>query len=80
MSGIVVKHTKLYIYLGSPFTENGNINTVINLHMKSRTKDLNKFKIFCKKNETMPYILEKKVLEAVIISSVKRGYQLTSKK
>ena len=29
VSGIVVKHTKSYIYLGSPFTENGNINTYI---------------------------------------------------
>ena len=73
VSGIVVKHTKSYIYLGSPFTENGNINTVINLHVKSRTKDLNKFKIFCKKNETMPYIFKKKVLEAVKMSSLLYG-------
>ena len=49
MGGVVVKHTTSYIYLGSPFTENGKMNNVIKLHVKSRMKDLNKFKILCKK-------------------------------
>ena len=39
---ITVKHTTSYIYLGSPFTENGKINEVIKVHIKTRTKDLNK--------------------------------------
>ena len=69
MSGVVVKNTSSYIYLGSPFTENGKMNDVIKLHVKSRMKDLNKFKIFCKKNETMPYQFKYKVLMAAIISS-----------
>ena len=73
VGGIVVKHTKSYIYLGSPFTENGSMSAVIKLHVKSRTKDVNKFKIFCKKNETMPYTFKKKVLEAVISSSLFYG-------
>ena len=54
VSGVVVKNTSSYIYLGSPFTENGKMNDVIKLHVKSRMKDLNKFKVFCRKNE-MPY-------------------------
>ena len=41
-SNVVVKNTKSYIYLGSPFTENGKMNDVIALHAKSRAKDLNK--------------------------------------
>ena len=73
VGGVVVKHTTSYIYLGSPFTENGKINDVIKLHVKSRMKDLNKFKIFCKKNETMPYCFKKKVLEAAIMSSLLYG-------
>ena len=70
---ITVKHTTSYVYLGSPFTENGKIKDVIKLHVKSRTKDLNKLRIFCKKNETMPYLFKKKVLEAAIFSSLLYG-------
>ena len=70
---ITVKHNLSYIYLGSPFTENGRINDVIKLHFKTRAKDLNKLRIFCKKNETMPYVFKKKVLEAMIVSSLLYG-------
>ena len=73
VGGVVVKHTTFYIYLGSPFTENGKMNDVIKLHVKSRMKDLNKFKIFCKKNETMPFRFKKKVLEAALMSSLLYG-------
>ena len=67
---ITVKHTTSYVYPGSPFTESGKIKDVIKLHIKTRTKDLNKLRIFCKKNETMPYIFKKEVLEAMIVSSL----------
>ena len=70
VSGVTVKHTPSYIYLGSPFTEDANINSMIKLHVKSRMSDLNKFKIFCRKNETMPYKFKKQVLEAMIVSSL----------
>ena len=73
VSNVTVKHAVSYVYLGSPFTENGNMNCVIKMHVKTRMKDLNKFKIFCIKNETMPYIYKKKVLEAVIMSSLSYG-------
>ena len=70
---ITVKHTTSYVYLGSPFTENGNVRSILENHTKMKMSDLNKFKIFCKKNETMPYIYKKKVLDAVIISSLLYG-------
>ena len=70
---VTVKHAIKYIYLGSPFTENGSIRSVIELHLKTRTADLNKFKIFCKMNATMPYQYKKKVLQAVITSSLLYG-------
>ena len=68
--GLTVKHAKSYIYLGSPFTEDGKIKTVIAMHLRTRTPDLNKFKIFSKVNITMPYQYKKKVLQAAIISSL----------
>ena len=71
--GVNVKHAKSYIYLGSPFTEDGKVNSILTMHLKSRMADLNKFKIFCKVNATMPYTYKKKVLQAVIISSLLYG-------
>ena len=70
---VTVKHTSSYIYLGSPFTGNGSVKSVLDLHVKIRTADLNKFKIFCKKNETMPFIFKKKVFDACISSSLLYG-------
>ena len=70
---VTVKHASTYIYLGSPFTENGSMRCVIEQHLKSRISDLNKFKIFCKMNPTMPYIYKKKVLDAAILSSLLYG-------
>ena len=43
--GVTVKHAKSYIYLGSPFTEDGKVNSILSMHLKSRMADLNKFKI-----------------------------------
>ena len=67
---VVVKHATSYIYLGSPFTEDGRVSTILKMHLKTRVADLNKFKIFCKVNTTMPYMYKKKVLQAAIISSL----------
>ena len=59
--------------MGSPITEDGNMNNVINMHIKSRISQINKFSIFCKKNDTMPFKFKKKVLDDVITSSLLYG-------
>ena len=45
VSGVVVKHTTFYIYLGSRFTENAKLKDAIQLRVKARQKDLNKFNL-----------------------------------
>lgn len=70
---VVVRHTTSYIYLGSPFTEDGRISSVIGIHVKAKTSDLNKFKIFCKKNESMPYQYKKNVFDAVLMQRLLYG-------
>ena len=60
IDNVVVKHSNSYIYLGSPFTEDGRMDRVLKLHIDSRIADLNKLKIFCGVNTTMPYIYKKK--------------------
>ena len=49
------------------------MKSVLDLHLKTRTADLNKYKMFCKTNATMPYQYKKKVLQAVILSSLLYG-------
>ena len=73
IDGVNVTHTDTYVYLGSPFTEDGKISHVLNLHIESRTKQLNKFKLFCAKNSMMPFYIKKKVLEAALYSSLLYG-------
>ena len=70
---VIVKHAPSYIYLGTPFTEDCKIRSVLELHLKTRVADLNKFKIFCRTNTTMPFQYKKKVLQAVIIQSLFYG-------
>ena len=53
--------------------ESEKMREVIKLPVKSRAKDLNKFRIFCKKNDRMSYLFKKKVMEAVIFSSLLYG-------
>ena len=55
---VTVKHATSYIYLGSPFSEDGRLCTILDMHVKTRVPDLNKFKIFCKVNTTMSYKLK----------------------
>ena len=82
INNVIVKHAVSYIYLGSPFTEDGRMDSVMELHIDSRIADLNKLKIFCGVNTTMPYIYKRQVLDACIFSSLFYGCEswLTWKK
>ena len=73
VKNVKVKHATSYIYLGSPVTEDGKISSNIEIHLKCRIADLNKFKLFCKKNETMPFKFKMEVFKAVIMSSLLYG-------
>ena len=73
VDNVIVEHTTSYIYLGSPFTENASMGSVLELHAKIKTSDINKFKIFCAKNVTMPFKYKKMVFDSCIISSLLYG-------
>ena len=51
--------TQQHIYLRSPFTNISSTKSILDLHIKTNVADLNILKIFCKKNETMPYSFKK---------------------
>lgn len=65
-----ISNCETFIYLGSPICEGGNIKSVINEHINRKLKDINKFKIFLKCNDTIPVAVKLKVLNACVKSSL----------
>ena len=73
LNKLTVKHTQSYIYLGSPISETGSMKNDLQRHANLNFKQLNKFIIFCKNNDEMPYEFKKKVFDAVITSKLLYG-------
>ena len=71
--GVTVTHTKQYIYLGNPFLESGDMVASLQSHADLKTKHLNKFRLFCVKNQSMPFPYKKKVVDAVITTKILYG-------
>jgi hypothetical protein len=69
-NGIVIDHTDTYVYLGSPISESGSMKKDLDLHAAQNFKHLNKFKLFCVKNDEMPYGYKKNVFDAVLTSKL----------
>ena len=68
--GITIKHTDGYIYLGNLFSVKGNVAADLQSHADMKTKHLNKFNLFCAKNQGMPFPYKKKVFDAVITAKI----------
>ena len=71
--GVVIGYTSKYVYLGAHFTDDGRMKSVIKLHAERCTKHANKFGIFIRKNQNMPYHLKLKVFNAALISAMLYG-------
>ena len=70
---ILITHCWMYIYLGSIFTADGNLSSVLLEHVKAKRKHLNKFIIFVKSNPDMPFIVKRKVLDAAFNAAILYG-------
>ena len=71
--GLTIDHTDTYIYLGSSFSAKGCISTDIQDHAKLKQKHINKFNIFCFKNQSMPFRYKRQVFEAVLTTKLIYG-------
>ena len=71
--GINVKYCESYIYPRAPITDNGSYNTMINLHVKDKTKHAIKFYTFLNRNPDIPFPMKKRVAEACVFSSILYG-------
>ena len=68
-----VGYSDHYVYLGAHFTDDARITSVMKLHADSCAKHVNKFGMFVRKNNNMPYSLKLKVLNAALTSSMLYG-------
>ena len=70
---ILITHCFKYVYLGSIFTSDGNLSSMLLEHVKAKRKHLNKFIIFVKSNPDMPFIVKRKVLDAAFNAAILYG-------
>ena len=71
--GLTIKHTDTYVYLGSSFSVKGCIATDIQDHANLQQKHLNKFNVFCFKNQSMPFSYKMMVFESVLTTKLIYG-------
>ena len=65
---LTIPYKDNYCYLGSFFTADGKISSVIKKHIESKTPDINKFIIFCAVNTSIPFYIKNQVFDSCIIS------------
>ena len=62
-----------YFYLGSWFTDDGKMESALNLHVRNYQFTCNKFALFCSSNTEMPYYYKSLVMDAAAVSSIFYG-------
>ena len=73
VDGLSVEHCEKYTYLGSIFTSDGSISSVIREHAASKMCQLFKYINFIKKYNDIPFVVKRCVLNAALMSSVLYG-------
>ena len=69
----VINYCNHYIYLGSPFTDDGSPSTAIRLHADNKMCHTLKFISFVNRNNDVPFIVKKKIFDAAVTSSMLYG-------
>lgn len=70
---MVVKWCDRYAYLGSVFTSDGALSSVIAVHTRDKICHILKFIPFLAKNKDIPLYDKKKMFEAALMSTVLYG-------
>ena len=68
-----INYCKQYIYLGSPFTDDGNPSTAIKIQANNKMCHALKFISFVNKNNDVPFIIKKKIFDAALMSAMLYG-------
>ena len=72
-NNLSIKYCNMYIYLGSPFTSDGLLTSVVKAHAQEKMADFHKFISFIDKNSDMPFIVKKRVFDACLLSAILYG-------
>ena len=73
INNLTIKHCDLYIYLGSPFTSDGSLTSVVKAHTLDKMAHFNKFIAFIEKNSDIPFLVKKRVFDACLLSAFLYG-------
>ena len=69
----IITYCKQYIYLGSPFTDDGNPSTAIRIQANNKMCHALKFISFINRNNDVPFIIKKKIFDAALMSAMLYG-------
>ena len=69
----IINYTNQYIYLGSPFTDDGSPSTAIKVHANNKMCHALKFISFVNKNNDIPFTIKKKVFDAALMTTMLYG-------
>ena len=69
----VINYCKHYIYLGSPFTDDGSPSSAIKMHATIKMCHTLKFISFINKNNDIPFVVKKKIFDAALMSTLLYG-------
>lgn len=70
---LTVNPCNSYIYLGSPFTSDGSVTSAVKEHARNKLCQVIKYVNFVKKNNDVPFVVKKRVLDAALMSSLLYG-------
>ena len=76
LMGKTIEYKEKYMYLGSWFTDDGEMESALKLHEPAHLSSVNKFAIFCHTNTVMPYYYKSLVMEAAVVSSIFYGCKI----
>ena len=73
VNDLTILHCDKYIYLGSPFTADASLSTLIKTHVQEKMPHFNKFIAFINKNNNLPFAIKKRVFDACLVSAFLYG-------
>ena len=73
VSDLTVENCTTYTYLGVIFTQDGKVESSVKEHVLSKQKHVTKFAAFVAKNSDFPFWVKRKVLDAVLMSTILYG-------
>ncbi len=73
VNGLVIDDCLSYQYLGSPFTSDGSVSSAVKIQAKEKICHVLKFVSFLRKNNDIPFVVRRRVLDAALMSALLHG-------